>query len=175
MSLTDEAELRRGLRAAAHAADALVHRLPPADVVERVTNGVRLDGVTSSRVVLVPTVVWRPWVVSSTWDDALVVAFPGPAEHRPASPEVTARLYRALGDETRLRMLQALGERDLVLNELAAVAGVVKSTAHHHLVILRDAGLVTADMSDDHRYRLRRDVTDTLGLPLRSLLEGARR
>jgi DNA-binding transcriptional ArsR family regulator len=69
-----------------------------------------------------------------------------------------ARVYKALGDEGRLRLLRRLADGPLTLNDAAAELGVAKSTAHHHLAILRQAGFVTIRDEDDKVYNLRSDA-----------------
>ncbi len=44
------------------------------------------------------------------------------------------------------------------LSEAAVELGVAKSTAHHHLAILRHAGLVTIRDEDEKVYSLRRET-----------------
>jgi DNA-binding transcriptional ArsR family regulator len=68
------------------------------------------------------------------------------------------QLGRALGDERRMDILRRLATGDATLGELAEHAGLVKSTAHHHLAQLRSAGLVTLQgNARECRYSLRRD------------------
>jgi len=55
-----------------------------------------------------------------------------------------ADILRALGDATRLGVLQALLDRPLHVNELMAKLKVDQSLLSHHLKVLRDAGLVQA-------------------------------
>ena len=64
------------------------------------------------------------------------------------------------------------GSRDgsLRLSEAAAELGVAKSTAHHHLAILRHAGLVTIRDEDENVYSLRRDTVPQAGALLESFL-----
>jgi ArsR family transcriptional regulator len=62
-------------------------------------------------------------------------------------PDVRARAvaalrFRALGDETRLRILESLIEGDRTVSELIDLLGIGQSLVSHHLRILRDAGLV---------------------------------
>jgi DNA-binding transcriptional ArsR family regulator len=47
---------------------------------------------------------------------------------------------------------------------------VAKSTAHHHLAILRHAGLVTIRDEDENVYSLRRDVVPRAGELLESFI-----
>jgi DNA-binding transcriptional ArsR family regulator len=67
-----------------------------------------------------------------------------------------ARLFRALGDPARLRMLLALaGALELSVAELREVAGLDESAASKHLRQLRLAGLVAYRRDGlRHHYRL---------------------
>jgi len=55
----------------------------------------------------------------------------------------TSELFKALADETRLRILALLTRGELCVCELTAVLGVGQSKASRHLAVLRNAGLVT--------------------------------
>src|SRR5262249_42216945 len=55
-----------------------------------------------------------------------------------------ADILRALGDTTRLGVLQALLEGPLHVNDLMEKLKVEQSLLSHHLKVLREAGLVTA-------------------------------
>jgi DNA-binding transcriptional ArsR family regulator len=72
-----------------------------------------------------------------------------------------ARVYKALGDEGRLKLLRRLSDGSLTLGDAAVELGVAKSTAHHHLAILRQAGFVTVRDGDDKVYNLREDLPET--------------
>ncbi len=55
-----------------------------------------------------------------------------------------ARLFAALSDETRLRLLLALRGGELCVCQLTALLDLAPSTISKHLSLLRDAGLVEA-------------------------------
>lgn len=55
-----------------------------------------------------------------------------------------ANILRALGDVTRLSVLQALLEGPLHVHDLMKRVTVGQSLLSHHLKVLRDAGLVLA-------------------------------
>jgi len=55
-----------------------------------------------------------------------------------------ADILRALGDPTRLTVLQALLQGPLHVNDLQKRVSVGQSLLSHHLKVLRDAGLVLA-------------------------------
>ena len=60
---------------------------------------------------------------------------------------IAALRFRALGDETRLRILEMLVDGELSVSELQGGVDIGQSLMSHHLRILREAGLV-ADRRD---------------------------
>ncbi|HKZ05769.1 MAG TPA: metalloregulator ArsR/SmtB family transcription factor [Methylomirabilota bacterium] len=68
-------------------------------------------------------------------------------KHRPAplsreALELVAQRFRALGDPTRLALLQALFERERTVQELCADTGASQANASKHLALLLEQGLV---------------------------------
>jgi DNA-binding transcriptional ArsR family regulator len=141
---------------------ALARSLTPEKLIEVATNGLEWRPQPwIGRVILIPQVSMRPWNVMCADDDAYIICYPAAdesfEEDSSAPPAALVRLHRALGDEKRLRMLKRLVEGPATLRDLADAAGLAKSTAHHHLVILRAAGLVLVTTDESSRYTLRRD------------------
>src|SRR5207302_10574986 len=87
-----------------------------------------------------------------------------------APPGGMVRFHKALGDEKRLRMLKFLATETATLQELADRFGLPRSTAHHHLAILRAAGLVRVSSDEEHRYSVRRDVLPEMATMLAAYL-----
>ena len=56
---------------------------------------------------------------------------------------VAAIRFRALGDETRLRLLELLAAGEFTVTELMESLGLGQSLVSHHLRTLRQAGLVS--------------------------------
>lgn len=56
-------------------------------------------------------------------------------------------MFAVLADPTRVRVVEALAERERTVNEIVALFEVSQPTISRHLRVLRDAGLavVTAD------------------------------
>jgi ArsR family transcriptional regulator len=94
----------------------------------------------------------------------------------------TAQLFKALADETRLRILALLAEGELCVCDLMATLDLPQSTISRHLAYLRNAGLV-----EDRRqgvwmyYRLtaegeplRRDLKALLKIRLGELSQAKR-
>jgi DNA-binding transcriptional ArsR family regulator len=56
--------------------------------------------------------------------------------------ELVAQRFRALGDATRLALLQALFERERTVQDLCAVTGASQANTSKHLALLLEQGLV---------------------------------
>lgn len=54
-----------------------------------------------------------------------------------------AQIFKALADETRLKILWALGKREMCVCDLAAMLGLTESAVSHQLRLLRNLQLVT--------------------------------
>jgi len=67
----------------------------------------------------------------------------------PVDIVLTKDTFEVLASETRLDILKTLSTRRMTITELADTLDLAKSTVHHHLQRLADAGLVAAD--DDRR------------------------
>jgi hypothetical protein len=150
----------------------LVKSVPPEQVVERLAQG--LQWVPSSdidRVVLFPAYSARPWVYMSEYRRVKIFCPPITAdrERAPGDPAELVRIYKALGDESRLKLLKRLQEGPMSLTEATQEVGLAKSTTHHHLAILRQAGFVLIREGDD-TYTLRTDMRPEPGALLQQFL-----
>jgi DNA-binding transcriptional ArsR family regulator len=84
----------------------------------------------------------------------------GPDEHKGRIPrmrtndalERAVRLFKALGDEARLRTLDMLVAGEACVSELAAATGERVSTVSHRLRLLRTEGLVSRRRDGRHIY-----------------------
>ena len=54
----------------------------------------------------------------------------------------TAAVFRALGDESRLQILNLLSQKELCAGELLSSLSIVQSTLSHHMKILTESGIV---------------------------------
>ncbi|HQD24311.1 MAG TPA: winged helix-turn-helix domain-containing protein [Methanoculleus sp.] len=69
----------------------------------------------------------------------------------PVDIVLTKETFEVLASGTRLTILKNLNERRMTVTELADDLGLAKSTVHHHLQRLADAGLVAAG-EDGHAW-----------------------
>jgi DNA-binding transcriptional ArsR family regulator len=152
-------------------------RLAPAALIEATTGGIRwLSEPGIRRVILAPSYFSRPYnylLGGEGWrlfgypiaDAALDGVDPT------APPLDVVRLHRALGDDTRLRILQLLTSRDWYLTEIAQQLELSKPTIKHHLILLRSAGLVTlTEEGGLSYYSLRRPTISAVGGSLKEYL-----
>jgi DNA-binding transcriptional ArsR family regulator len=137
---------------------ATTHR--PEQLVELATSGYQYAPPPGIRTIaFFPSMWMRPWVILWDHKSTKIFCYPiAPAPDEGASPAEVARVYKALGDEGRLKLLRRLNDGPLKLSEAATELGVAKSTAHHHLAILRQAGFVTIRDEDENVYSIRRDL-----------------
>lgn len=149
-----EEEFGGAISRAAAARRAAPTRASAKEVVEEVTSGIDFEiplGIT--RVVLVPSVVTRPLSLIDSARSTLVVYYGVADEFINSDPEAPpswlVRMYKALSDEKRLRILRRLSEGETSLDELTDMLGLSKSTVHHHIGQLRAAGLIRIHVPAD--------------------------
>jgi DNA-binding transcriptional ArsR family regulator len=153
-------------------------RLPLTELVERATGGVRwVPEPGTRRLFLSPSYFTRPYNYVFGGRDWHMFAYPlaesALGADADAVPAASIRLFRALGDESRLRILRLLASGDLYLTEIAERMGLSKPTVSHHLAQLRVAGLVTITESGGLTYySLRRERVLDAGVELARFLGG---
>ena len=155
----------------------ILRDLPLEAFVTTATNGVEFaprPGI--ERVVMIPSFVNRPVVSFAEFSETFLIIYPVADESLSADgdapPLRLVRLSKALGDEKRLRILRALADGEKSLMELAEMFGVAKTTMHHHMIILRSAGLITVPVGSKS-YRLRHEAVPDVGALLSGYLGAA--
>lgn len=170
-----EAEFRPALERDAAATRAMARRMSPERLVEIATNGISVEDNAYQRpIVLIPAVVSRPWVVFTESPEHLVMAYPVAEEYLEADPDAPPqwliKTYKALGDERRLRILRRLARGPASLRDLTEEMDVSKSTIHHHVMLLRAAGLVRVTIGVEKEYSLRNDMVPEANAVLQSYI-----
>src|SRR4051794_27548767 len=128
--------------------DAVLEEVAPAIVFTR--------EVGQEVVVLTPSAIVRPAWALADYGPTLVIAYPAPADETGVE-EPSARLVllaKALGDELRVRALRELRDGPMTATELARRLGIPRTTIHHHLQILTNAGLVRMPVDDARGSRV---------------------
>jgi DNA-binding transcriptional ArsR family regulator len=130
--------------AAGETAAALVASEPLLDAIERVTDGYRyVPEVEAEHVVLIPHLERRLPLVLAQHRSARLVAYRVVPERD--SEERLLVLGRALADPKRVKILALVGRGVGRSSEIVGATGLTRSTVHHHLALLRDAGLVVLE------------------------------
>ena len=141
----------------------------PMDVaLSESTNGVEFDlAGWADQIIVIPTFALRPFIapVESGPRQLILCSVSDEAfdDDPAAPPRRLVKVTAALGDEVRLRILHELAGADLTAAELASRLGVERTSLHHHLGVLRSAGLVSARAEgvQSWRYARRTDgITD---------------
>jgi DNA-binding transcriptional ArsR family regulator len=154
----------------------LKRRMGLDQLVETVTNGVAYEAEAGVReVVLTPSALLRPWNLLFLFGDSRYIVHPISEDSVDAEddtpPSWMIDMFKALGDERRLKIMRHLRETDgATLGELSEYLGLAKSTTHHHLRTLRAAGLIRArlmqgEKKEESLYELRENLLpDVVGL-----------
>ncbi len=112
-------------------------------LLERVAPGIHYAPGYLERVTLVTSVRAAPILVSVDEVGHTVILHPPLTEEGTTDAAAQLReLGRALGDDTRIRILQELRAGDRTLVELCSTLRSPRTTLLHHLALLRSAGLV---------------------------------
>ena len=71
--------------------------------------------------------------------------------------------FKALGNESRLKLVGLIADRERNVQELAALLALKEPTVSHHLAILKDAGLLAMRIDGNtHWYRLDLDALNRI-------------
>ena len=142
---------------------------PARDALRAAMNGVDFDPTEwATEVVLIPTVALRPFVAPVEAGTTSIVLCPVGDEAfedgLATPPRRLVRITAALADELRLRILRELADGALTATQLAGRLSIDRTSLHHHLGILRSAGLVTATADGVHSWRYARRTDPIAGI-----------
>lgn len=167
------------LDAATQRARALQEYLPASGVIETLAGGYTFaDDLRLNRVVLAPSVFVHPFMstrVDEESGEAMVVyGIPSDvlAEHAPVSAQDDIlAVLKALADPNRLTILRLLAEQPRYTTEVVDALRLGQPTVHHHMTLLRTAGLVRQERSrHGMRYSVRPETAKGLVRTLQTWL-----
>lgn len=140
-------------------------KMSPEELVQWATGGVNyLPEPSVHNVLLIPQYIYRPWNIEADIEDTKVFYYPVANESLSPNDKYMpsnflVQKHKALGDETRLRIVKLLSKYDRSLQELTEILNMGKTTIHHHLKILRAAKLVEMNGA---KYSLKANVVKLL-------------
>lgn len=132
----------------------MLKSLEPDQFVEWVTDGVKYPPEPSvHKVLLIPHYIYRPWNVEADLEGVKVFYYAVAnesisGESKFVPNKLLVQRFKALGDETRLKILKMIKEEDVSLQELTIKLELGKTTVHHHLKILKSARLVSQNSNE---------------------------
>lgn len=119
----------------------------PADLLAEVAPGINYRTGVLGDVVLVTSPGVAPILVVVDEVDRTVILHPPLADGAPDDAGARLReLGRAVGDDTRIRLLHTLRVAPATLPQLCAALDSPRTTLLHHLALLRSAGLVQLEV-----------------------------
>ena len=175
----EEERIRPSLTAGDERARALAAKLPLEQLVEDLTQGVRIEALQSTtQLVLAPSFWSSPLIfygIDPPRKSVLVYGCRSANQGLIPGEQVPAALVnglKALGDPTRLKILHYLADAPLTPAELSRRLRLRPPTIIHHLQALRLAGLVQISLTaaGERRYSLRRDAPANLLVSLQDFL-----
>lgn len=121
---------------------------------------------------LIPQSAYRPFTIINYLPHCVVYYYPVADVFLPGGISQTqmmqvAALHKALGDVQRIRLLTLIRHNPKALSELTNTLNATKSNVHHHLTLLRTAGLVHVE---DGVYSINHDAVLQVGTELKALL-----
>lgn len=177
----EENRIRPALQAGLERAQDLAENVPLLDLLEQLSEGVRLDqGFDKPEIVLAPTYWGTPLLyfgeVTEQREIILFGARPKEASLVPgeAVPDALLQALKALSDPTRLRILRYLADEPLTPTQLAQRLRLRASTVVHHLLQLRLATLVQLRVGDgkERRYAARKEAIAQIFANLEGFQQG---
>lgn len=130
-----------------------IGKLPVRELIARSTGGFTLQSSAARSATLIPSYYLSPFVfVVREGRDTVMVYGARPFQAEGAWAAVdgqSIKVLKALGDETRLRILQMLAHRPMYGQQLADALGVSHPTVSHHMAQLRIAGLTRTELAED--------------------------
>jgi len=127
-------------------------------LIDELTKGrIEVDPADFASITAFPSVFGTPDHVVDLWDGRLALTYAvSPVGAMPrdelAPPEVLSRMLKALGDESRLKIMKLILDRRRCTQELAAELELSEPTVSKHLKILREAELLTAAKEGNYVY-----------------------
>jgi DNA-binding transcriptional ArsR family regulator len=123
-------------------------------------------------VLLIPSLVMRPSVVAFDYKRVRVYGYPVLDE--PGSRDLAAsglvRMYEALGNETRLRIVKALAKDSLTVDEVSRRVEEPAAIVRAHLAVLRAGRVVEINCGERTTYQVSDDLMHAVGQRLKSYL-----
>lgn len=151
------------------------HAVRDIDFVESVLRGMRVEPSEELKsVILIPKQHGAPANLRFDMNSTVIFLYSIIDDSLETTMSSVAKYAKALGDEGRLRILRHLEHGPARFTDIVKYAGIPKSSAHNHLLILRDAGFVTIIMGfrQPDKYAVNKTAFQEMNQKLNLYLSG---
>lgn len=131
--------------------DQLIDTRDPVLFVEKISGGLKIEAYEGLRqVIMTPTYHTNPLITIRKLKNVAHILYPVDLpETDPTGPsKKLVRITKALADENRLKIVKLLREGPKTFTEILQHFTISKSTVHHHVMLLRTAGLISSYHTD---------------------------
>jgi DNA-binding transcriptional ArsR family regulator len=118
--------------------DRTVLNTHPYQEIEKLTKGFDIENLQVTEVVLAPTWHFRPLSLIDIFNHKVVLTYPCVISIN----EETLLITKALAEDKRLQILSSMKDESKTFTDLVLLMGMSKGNIHHHLLLLRSAGLL---------------------------------
>ncbi|MCA0993321.1 ArsR/SmtB family transcription factor [Pseudalkalibacillus hwajinpoensis] len=130
-----------------------------------------VESKTVQNVCLIPSLHIQPMALIDHLKDTLYISYSvkDPKKER----NELLRFTKALGDEKRLKILEFLSQESHTFTDIVSEIGMAKGNIHHHLSILRGAGLVNLHIRDERNtfyYSANKEIAEEFRMLVDQLL-----
>ena len=132
--------------------DQLTNMRDPVLFVEQISGGLKIEPYEGLRqVIMTPTYHTNPLITIRKLKNVAHILYPVDLpETDPTGPsKKLIRITKALADENRLKIVKLLREGPKTFTEILQHFTISKSTVHHHVMLLRTAGLISSYHTDE--------------------------
>ncbi|MBS4172188.1 ArsR family transcriptional regulator [Bacillus sp. FJAT-49736] len=121
----------------------------------KISRGFQIEEIIREEVLLFPSWHMRPISLIDIFNKRIVITFPCSPDNKYEDIIIKTK---ALSDETRLRILDYLKDTSKSFPQIVDYMNMTKGNIHHHLLILRSAGLLEISFKKDldsfiYKYR----------------------
>lgn len=165
-----DTNILESLRVDAYKKNQLLKEKPPEEIVQKASRFI-ITNKQVREVYLIPGFHFYPMSLLDQFKDILFITYPvrtGESDH-----EKLLRITKAISDERRINILRFLSSGAYTFTNIVSEIGMAKGNIHHHLSILRAAGLLNIHITDEPNtfyYSTNKNFTNDLKTELDAIL-----
>lgn len=166
---TDASVLKR-LRSDMYKMNQLLEEKTSEEIVQKASRFI-VTSKNVKEVYLIPGFHFYPMSLVDQFKDTLFITYP--VRTKESDQEKLLRTTKAISDERRIKILRFLSNGVYTFTNIVSEIGMAKGNIHHHLSILRAAGLLNIHITDEPNtfyYSTNKDFTYELKIEMDAIL-----